>query len=85
MDLSQLSGLPLFIATDSLTIDEIYNLCKADKNLNLNLCENENFWKYRYILENGVPEISPVSWKGLYLQPTEVYVFGQAGDGQMGL
>ena len=64
-----LSGPPLYAAVGSLPTKEIVNLCATNDHLNANLCDNEDFWQYRYIQERGPPKVIPASWKRAYLLP----------------
>ena len=75
-----LSGEPLFAALGSSSTSQIIDLCVANRELNTKLCENEDFWQYRYIAERGTPDRIPASWKRAYLRPSTIYVFGLTSD-----
>ena len=62
-----LSGEPLFAAISGFSIPQVVELCAGNRELNAKLCDNEDFWQYRYIAERGQPPVIPASWKRAYL------------------
>jgi alpha-tubulin suppressor-like RCC1 family protein len=69
----------------SLTLEEIQNLCMTSNKFNEIICENEYFWRRKYLqVYQEEPSFDVISWKELYLG-YNVYAFGTNEDGQLGL
>ena len=78
-----LSGEPLYAAVSKIPTDQVINLCATNEQLNANLCDNEDFWQYRYIQDRGQPTVIPASWKRAYLAPTNIYLPDLNGQEQI--
>jgi alpha-tubulin suppressor-like RCC1 family protein len=69
----------------SLTLEEIQNLCMTSNKFNHAICENEYFWRRKYLQDyREEPSFEVESWKDLYLG-YNVYAFGWNDFGELGL
>ena len=66
-------------------IEGIPNLCLSSDRLNNLICNNNNFWKKRFILDFGIPEKNIILWKDAYYNYNTVFSFGNNNSGQLGL
>lgn len=65
-----MSNLPTNVIFNILLnsdLPTINNLCKSNSQIN-NICQNEYFWRQKYIKDYGMPSTSHemISWKNLY-------------------
>lgn len=65
------------IALDA-SMNDIYNLCQLESRFNYLLCNNERFWKEKFIRDYGyIPETNKMSWKELYeISMNTLYIYG---------
>jgi hypothetical protein len=68
-----------------LDIDDIANFCDSNEKFNNAVCDNNWFWKEKFLLDFGEPEYTHVNdWKSLYKNYGSFYFFGE-NDGYFGL
>jgi len=70
-----------------LGIRDIANLCKTNRYINLILCENDHFWKLKYLRDIGEPENKVTRWKEAYedLYDVSAYAIGNNLYGNLGV
>src|SRR5665648_138544 len=85
-EIDHYSSLPSEIIREiALVLDEleIENFCLISHTFNNAVCNNEHFWKQKYLYDyQWLPEGYSGSWKRLYLQ-RDVYAFGANNNGQL--
>jgi alpha-tubulin suppressor-like RCC1 family protein len=66
-------------------IDSINKLCQTSNRFNNLICNNNYFWRQKYIYDYGIPSTNIVNWKEAYQNYGIVAAFGQNIFGQLGL
>jgi alpha-tubulin suppressor-like RCC1 family protein len=88
-ELSYFYSLPddeIFNIALRLNIEDISYYCLYNSKFNKIICNNEWFWKEKFLYDFGDPEYDYVAdWKSLYKNHGSVYVFGQNLFRQLGL
>jgi alpha-tubulin suppressor-like RCC1 family protein len=82
IDLNDDIIMNIAIASD---LDTINHLCLASKQFNQVICNNEHFWKNKYIYDYGMTNMITTSWKKSYQDYGTVIGFGTNEDNQLGL
>lgn len=67
------------------SLDNIARLCQTSNRFNNIICNNNNFWKHKYIHDFGEPTINILNWKDAYQNYGIVVAFGGGRYGQLGL
>ena len=74
-----------------MKLSDVFNMCRTNKYLNQAICDNDDFWKRRFIHDFGTKEITekgfiltPNYWKEKYKNFGRVYLFGANNFGQLG-
>jgi hypothetical protein len=69
-----------------LDLPSISHLCRVSRRFNEVICENELFWRQKFIRDYRLDPIYYTgSWKSLYQQYEAVWAFGMNNSGQLGL
>jgi hypothetical protein len=69
-----------------LNIADLSYYCLYNSRFNDVVCNNDWFWKEKFLMDFGPPEYDQVEdWKSLYKNYGSVYVFGSNMVGQLGL
>ncbi len=69
-----------------LPLRNIIPLCQTSKKFNDIICDNEYFWRQKFIQDyKFVPTYYTGNWKNLYQNYKNVWVFGSNKYGQLGL
>jgi alpha-tubulin suppressor-like RCC1 family protein len=88
-DISYFSYLPddaIITIALQLDINELSYHCLYNSKFNDVVCDNNWFWKQKFLHDFGLPEYDSVDdWKALYKNYGSVYVFGKNQFGQLGL
>lgn len=78
-----LALLPLDVLlemTKNLSLTEINNLCQSSKEVNQAICNNEDFWMYKFTYDYGYSFSNITNWKELYASYNNLFFFGALGD-----
>ena len=67
------------------SIQNISKLCQISRRFNNLICNNNNFWRWKFIYDFGSPSINIISWKEAYKTYGRVIGFGSNIWGQLGL
>src|SRR5690606_35838270 len=71
-----LSSLPFELFID-FPLGLINSLCRTNVHFNNIICNNEDFWRSKFIRDfKFIPEEYEGSWKELYREYNNVYIFG---------
>src|SRR5690606_14365936 len=71
-----LSSLPFELFLD-FPLGQINSLCRTNIHLNNIICNNEDFWRSKFIRDfKFIPEEYKGSWKQLYKEYNNLYIFG---------
>jgi hypothetical protein len=69
-----------------LNVADLSYYCLYNLQFNDVVCNNQWFWKQKFLLDFGTPEYDQVeNWKSLYKNYGSVYAFGNNEFGQLGL
>lgn len=86
MELSELPSELILVYALKLDLPSLSHLCNTNKEFNKQICQNEHFWKLRFIQDyKFTPSFTPRSWKDLYRNYKSVWSFGFNHSGQLGL
>lgn len=73
------------LALDS-SLEDIYNLCRIESRFKHIICDNEVFWRSKYVREYGYSNVGEIiGWKKLYMNYGKVIVYGNLSDKLLGL
>lgn len=62
----------------TLPFSDIINVCQTNIRFNRLVCQNEYFWKQKYIYDyQHYPIITPISWRDLYIKSASAVTMGQ--------
>jgi alpha-tubulin suppressor-like RCC1 family protein len=61
------------------SIEDIIKMCRVNSHFNNLLCNNNYFWKLKFINDFGLPDINIISWKEAYFNYGKFIVFGSFG------
>jgi alpha-tubulin suppressor-like RCC1 family protein len=67
------------------SIDSIDKLCQTSTRFNNLICNNNNFWRQKFVNNFGLPSTNIVNWKDAYQNFGRVVVCGDNESGQLGL
>lgn len=66
-----------------LPLPDIAYLCRTNSRFNEIICNNEYFWQQKFYNDYGVINYTVGSWKDLYKNYMNVWVFGDNEYGQL--